>query len=301
MSRSNLVSPRQRVLALKGMPWFSTMNRHVALQLARHLDERAFKRDELLLGQHKPIETAYLLVDGEVELRRDGRLVRKLQAPETIGLIGVLARLDGAPGDILASSPVTCLAIDGETVSHVWESSFELTRQTLRFAAERAWQTRGQLPFDAPPSDVSAGEAPNRTLDLVEKLEHLRDGSIFRDVNMEALAEICRNQREIHYEAGQEIWAEHTRADFAIKVVSGVVDVVQDDEVVGQIGSGYVVGLLDSLAEVQRGYAVVANQRTVGLKMSVATLLDVAEDHFQLAMSILAGVEAIAVRQLWRT
>jgi CRP-like cAMP-binding protein len=97
---------------------------------------KAFPRDEVVFAQGDPGDTMYVVIDGEVDVLLDGKLVETVRAG---GVIGEMALIDAGPRSATALSRTRCL------LSPVDEARFidlvcrepEFALQVMRVLARR--------------------------------------------------------------------------------------------------------------------------------------------------------------------
>src|SRR4051794_35973602 len=196
----------ERMLHIRQIPVGAMLPAPVLRVIAEHLQERSFAKGTLLMRRGEPIEGLHMLTDGGVALTREGTSLGDLDAPQTLGFLGILARQDG-PYDATAKNEVRAFELETDTLLELFEDHFELLAATLRYLADRLYFDMQELPTEAlgmTPTDV--GHVPDRPLDLVEKVVFLRTTSGFKESNVNALAAMARQMEEVRVKAGTRFW-----------------------------------------------------------------------------------------------
>ncbi len=297
------VSPRDRVLYLRSLPALEGVGTADLMAMAQHMREVHLKPGDYIYRAGDPLKAAFMLVEGVVEFRRNGEVVATEDAPAPIAFIGVLGGLEQIPGDVVAATSCLVLRISIRSILQIWEASFSVYANSLRIAASRIFEDRGRWPFNPEnPPDAEVGEYPEKSSTLIERMKFMRDAGPFADANLEAIGELCRNQREVRFQPGEVIWREGDDATFFIRVDYGLIDVVQEGRAEpGVLGHDYSLGFFESMGRLPRGYTATARTEVVATRSEVDTMLSVFEDHFTLAMNVLRILSQLAVERLWKT
>jgi flavin reductase (DIM6/NTAB) family NADH-FMN oxidoreductase RutF len=102
--------------------------------------DRAFADGDVLMRRGEPAESLYLVLDGSVEVRRPGRIVR-LGPGELVGEIEVLAPGHGRLADVVAEGPVRCLEVRREDVVRALEADPKAALALVEVLADRFRET----------------------------------------------------------------------------------------------------------------------------------------------------------------
>ena len=128
----------------------------------------------------------------------------------------------------------------------------------------------------------------------------LRRSVPYADARLEALAELARESPEQRFAAGELLWREGDPSGYGLMMVAGVVEgVAGAGRQRFRFSSRSVVGGLDSLAARPRWFDATALVDTVAIKVPTGALLDLFEDHVDMALDLLrvmAG-EVLALRE----
>jgi CRP-like cAMP-binding protein len=278
----------ERMLHIRQIPVGAMMPAPVLRVVAEHLRERTFAMGVRLMRKGEPIDGVHMLTDGGVELTRDGTKLGELDAPQTLGFLGILARQDG-PYDATAKGEVQAFELETDTLLELFEDHFELLTATLRYLAERIYFDMQELPQEAlgiPPTDL--GAIPDRPLDMVERVLLLRSLSSFKQTSINALAIMGRQMEEVRIKPGKTLWSVGDAADRVIYVLAGTVLCRTADGREFRYGPGTGAGGVEALANKPRWYSVTAETDVVGMFGHTDQLLDLFENQFRMAMDFIA-------------
>lgn len=282
----NFVSPRERILYLKSMPTLSTLPSSVLLPLAEALQERVFRKGQTLIEVDTEIDQAHFLVSGAVELYWKNEKVRKIEAPWGVGFLGIFAQLQGGVR-ALAIRDTRTLSISRRDLEHVLNNNPKLLLANMSEFARRILEMRGGLPADPTTlKEPEIGEYSKAPLTLVEQLLRYGRLEIFKTANLDALAELCHQQTEKRWKAGEVIWQKGDPSDASVQLVHGIVQVDREEgEAPMRIGAEYYLGM-EGFAGLPRLYTLRCETQVVMLHTSMETFLGILEDHFGLAIAM---------------
>jgi CRP-like cAMP-binding protein len=277
----------ERMLHLTQIPVGAMLPAAVLRVIAAHLQERTFAPGTLLMRRGEPIDGLHMLIDGGVALTREGASLGDLDAPQTLGFLGILARQEG-PYDASAKNEVRALELETDTLLELFEDHFELLSATLRYLAERLYLDMQELPKEAlGMAPVDLGVVPARPLDLVEKVLFLRTTSGLTEANVNALALVARQMDEVRVPAGTKFWSIGDPAERVLFIVNGSVRCEAGNGREFRYGPGTGAGGIEALADKPRWYSVTAETDVVGLLGHTHQLLDVFENQFRMAMDFM--------------
>jgi CRP-like cAMP-binding protein len=279
-----MIDLTERMLHVRQIPIGSLLPTQVVRVIAAHLVERKFPKGTLLMRRGEPIDGLHMLTDGGVALTREGHALGDLDAPQTLGFLGILARQEG-PYDATAKSDVTVLELETDTLLELFEDHFELLAATLRYLAERLYFDMRDLPKEAlgmPSTEL--GPVPDRPLDLVERVMFLRSTSGLTQANVNALAIMARQMEEVRVKPGTSFWNVGDASEKVLFVVQGTVLCVTADGRDFRYGPGIGAGGIEAIADKPRWYGVTAETDVVGLIGHTDQLMDIFENHTRMAM-----------------
>ncbi len=278
----------ERMLHLKQIPVGAMLPAPVLRVVAAHLKERTFAPGVRLMRRGEPIDGLYMLTDGGVALTREGASLGELDAPQTLGFLGILACQDG-PYDATAKGEVRAFELETDTLLELFEDHFELLASTLRYLAERLYFDMQELPTEAlgmAPVDVKI--VSDEPLDLVEKVLVLRTSSGLTEANVNALAVMGRQMEEVRVKAGTRFWNIGDPAERVLFIVKGSVRCEAANGREFRYGPGTGAGGVEALANKPRWYAVTAETDVVGLMGHSDQLMDLFENQFRMAMDFMS-------------
>ncbi|HEY8076187.1 MAG TPA: cyclic nucleotide-binding domain-containing protein [Labilithrix sp.] len=285
----------ERMLFLSQIPVAAWVPPRVLRAIATYLAPRTFAPGEIVIRRGEPVEAMYLLVDGGLALVRDEKKIGELDAPQTIGFLGILARQE-ATYDAIAKGDVRAYELETDTLLELFEDHFPLYAATLRYLAERLYFDMKDLPQEMlgmPSMDL--GTIGDRQPDLIEHVLMLRKTSAFSTANVNALASMVRGMEPFREAAFTRLWGPGDRPDRALFLLEGTALCRTDDGRVFRYGPGTTVGGLELLCGQPRWYEVLTETPCVGLWGSTDDLLDLFEHQFRMAMDF---VSALARAQL---
>src|ERR1700710_2456112 len=105
-----MIDLTERMLHIRQIPVGAMLPAPVLRVIAEHLQERTFAKGTRLMRRGEPIDGLHMLTDGGVALTQDGQSAGELDAPQTLGFLGILARQE-APYDATAKSDVRCFEL----------------------------------------------------------------------------------------------------------------------------------------------------------------------------------------------
>ena len=278
----------EKMLHIRQIPVGAMLPAPVLRVIAAHLRERTFAKGSLLMRSGEPIDGLHMLTDGGVALTRAGTVLGDLDAPQTLGFLGILAGQDG-PYDATAKSEVRAFELETDTLLELFEDHFELLSATLRYLAERLYFDMQELPAQAlglPPTDI--GPVPERALDLVDRVMFLRTTSGLTHASVNALALMARQMAEVRVKAGSTLWSVGGTAEGVLFIVQGTVRCATEDGREFRYGSGTGVGGIEALAAKPRWYGAVAETDVLALQGNTDQLLDIFEHQFRMAMDFMS-------------
>ncbi len=131
----------EKVAILKSADIFAQTPDHVLASLAAIAEEIELKAGETFIHQDELEDDMYVIVDGEVEVRRDGELLAAMGAGEVVGEMEVLAP---APrrATVTAVAETRLFRLHKEAFEEVMADRPEIARGVIRVLVERLRETR---------------------------------------------------------------------------------------------------------------------------------------------------------------
>lgn len=277
----------QKMLHIRQIPVGAMLPAGIVRVIAAHLRERTFGPGQRLMRRGEPIDGLHMLLHGGVKLTRDEAPLGDLDAPQTLGFLGILARIDG-PYDAIAKNEINAYELDSDTLIELLEDHFELFSATLRYLAERTSSDMQELPQEAlgMPS-VELGVIPDRPLDVIERVMFLRKSSGLAQASINALAVMSRQMEEHRVKPGTRFWKVGDPSEQALFIVKGTVLCETADGRQFRYGPGTGAGGIEALADRPRWYSVTAETDLVGLMGRTDHLLDLFENHHRMGLDFI--------------
>lgn len=273
---------RDRVLQLRAMPGFASLDEDALVLIAEDARVRFFDVGEHLLRGARTVDRVHLVTSGRVRVERDGEPLGEVSEGE-VGFLSVLAG-DARGVDAVAVEPTTTLELPAESVARNLQESFAITRNTMRQLARQLLDRRGHLPIEpGTTGDVDVGMWRTRALTMVEQLLLFRATPFGRLANLDAAAEMVRAMVEVRLHPGDVLWDLGEPSTFWIRIEYGRVRCTAADGRSVDVGAGFVLGILDGWGDLPRSYRAVAETELIVQRMDLAAQLAVLETHTQVA------------------
>jgi len=125
-----------RVDLLRGLPLFELCSKRDLRRIAAIAVERELDAGVELIREGEPAGEFYVVVEGEVEVRRRGRRVARLGDGSFVGEIALLSR-SPRTATVIAATPLRVLAISGRDFVALLDSLPELWLKVARTLANR--------------------------------------------------------------------------------------------------------------------------------------------------------------------
>ncbi len=286
------VGPLDRVLLLRTLPMLEGLRPVALAAIAQHAQERSFSRGTLLSSPDASSQAVYLIVDGEVEIRRDGAVSRRAQAGEAVGFIEMLSRVK-QPLEVSASTDTVALELDWDAQIDVCEEHFPVVLRYVSYLAKLTaaeLERQGLAAAQSGPSLTTQQFGPR--LNFVERVLVLSRSRAFSSGCLDALSELSQHVEEVRWDDGDRIWAIGEPAEDFFLLVSGQLQCRDASGDEFACARGKLAGVHEALYGGERWYAAVSEGQSIGLKVDLEPFVDILEDHFDLAldfMALLAG------------
>jgi CRP-like cAMP-binding protein len=279
----------ERIHALRSM--FGTSggpSTQALAALAEHIMPVRIPRGTQLAREGSLLGIVYLIIEGKIVASRHGHPWGEFAAPGSIGFLPALA--GGMQGiDCRAVEDTIALALRSEDMLEVLEDHFDLLLGAMRGFARSAIELRRQLMPSAGFSNElrETSESLDGPLDLVERILHLRQSFALQRSFVAEISEIARAAQEARYAPGTQLWSVGDVADHAVILLGGVVDCDTPDGARFSFGPGDIIGNLDTMASAPRWFNAVTREPVVALVLHAEVMVDVLEDHAELAFDFL--------------
>ncbi|MEM8609186.1 MAG: cyclic nucleotide-binding domain-containing protein [Myxococcota bacterium] len=287
----------ERFLFLRTIPVLSALPADVVRVVAAHTRQAIYPDGSFVYRQGQPATHVHYIVDGSIEIRRNGQPVRTLVKTEVAGGISAMAGDDQGYDGVAVGDTVT-LRIASDDTQEILEDHFVLLRGILEGTGREVLRALRQLGPNAG-FETSASEVPyyERALDLVEKMAFLRQSVVLQQSHIDAVSDLAQEVEEKRFEAGTELWLPGAASPYFLLLVSGSVECDAEDPVQHFVlGPGDSVGANEATAGEPRWFRARAREDVVALKIDVETFYDILEDHFDMALALLRSVMAGIMR-----
>jgi CRP-like cAMP-binding protein len=274
----------ERLLHLRAIPVAAMLKPEVLHMIARYLEPRSFRRGDRLMEHGAPLASMHLLLEGKLELLREGSRVGEIAAPQTIGFLGILGRAD-ASYDAVALEDTRTLELSADAMYELLEDHFSLFDASLRYLSERLVQELVELPEQALHiAAIDARPIAGRAMDYVERIVFVRGLRAFGTANINALALMTERLIEERHEAGVHLWSEGDPSNIHYMLVAGTLRCTTKSGKTFDYGRGAVVGGTEGIARMTRWYTLESATPVVLLRGRQEVLMDLLEENFPMAM-----------------
>ncbi len=279
-----LVAP---LLHLRTAPALEGLGQPYLEALARETEEVLLPRGTVVLSTAEPAHALHVIVDGALG---EGPAATRpaAGAGQAVGFLEVLAG-SAARTQVVAEVDTMALRLDGEMLRDLLERHMpllvhflgEVAARTLRHPRALIAACRG----GDPPRPLEPG------MDRVRRILALHRSPAFPSGNMDALAELAGHAREGTFEAGSSLMEAGTPASSFYVICAGSVAYGSSPGAsTGVVGPGGVPGFLETFGGVARSIGAKALTPVVSLEVDREAFLDVLEDHFEMAWTVLADL-----------
>lgn len=287
------ISPVQRALILKTFPGFVSLSAAELAVMASVVRERFFPAGSVLLEPGTPVLAFHLVVEGEVQMLHGGRPTQKLGPRSSVGGLGALTR-DPRGAHAVALEDTVTLEIDTDDMQDVFEDNFNILMGVMRTLSRTIRSVQQKTGGGAASGGHQSFEGldTDQPLTLVDKMFFIRHASSFARESIEALAELAAHATETRLGAGEILWTIGDPPDHSMLIVNGVVECRPENMDPFELGPGFVVGGPDTLVGDPRWYEAVAKTDVILLRQQLDKMLDVFEDHIEVAIAMLKNLAA---------
>ena len=280
----------ERVIFLRSIPGLAEMPAEIPQLIAENCEECSYKEGDYVNRQGEPSLWVYYIVEGEVEIRRNGRRVRSLGPRMVVG--GISAIAEGDEGyDTVALRDTVTLRLRADDGQEIFEDHFVFLRRVIRGTNSELLDLRKRIPVHAGFTHELTPDlgVPPRTLNLVERMALLRETFSFAEGNIDGISDLANDVREVRLSAGTKLWSIGDEADYFLMPLSGTVrgETATQRFMLGPTDS---VGAVDALAEEGRWFDATVERDLVAFRVERDVLLDVLEDHFDMAWALMRAI-----------
>ncbi|MEM9488218.1 MAG: cyclic nucleotide-binding domain-containing protein [Myxococcota bacterium] len=279
---------RDRVLALRAMPWTAPLDHEGLVLLGEHARHRSFRKGEVLIEPGRPVQSMFIVERGRVTVKVAGQLLARVTAGRVAGVTSMLAQ-DPRGASVIADEDSRALEIPVDAVFAAYEENFSVVRNGIRLMSSGTLQRRDRLPRP-PNSDgpVPMGAPRDGTMTLVDRVRVVRQTPLFAHANLDAIFDVARNTVERRIAPGERLWSIGDPSSFWLYVEYGRMRCTNAEGRSIQVGANDVLGQLDCWAELPRSFEALAETELIVHQINIAAMLGVLETHHDLAMKLLA-------------
>jgi CRP-like cAMP-binding protein len=283
------LGPIEKLHALRRLFGVGAELSHEALAgIAQLTRAQRVAADVELARQGEPFPFVYFIIEGQLELTREGKRIGLYSDGNGVGVMSALAR-DEAGFGCRTLRESLLLVLRMADLFEIMEDYFDLMHGALRNVAAEAIHWRRALPNGGflPQAElecVDCGEAP---LGLVQRIFHLRRTIGLERSYIDELAELARAARELRVPSGTPLWSVGQRADHLLIVISGSVTGHTPQGATFQFGPGDILGNLDTISGAPRWFDARVESDLVALTIDSEAIVDVWEDHPDLGFAFL--------------
>lgn len=284
----------ERVLVLKSFSGLRSLSAETIGALAEHAEDRFFPAGTEIYAEGAPVTHIQYILEGKVELRRGGALVRALEGRSVVGGLAALSRTSDGQQCVAVEDTYT-LEVAHEDMMDVFEDNFSMLVVVIQAVSRGIIETRLEGgPTAGFSCEIHEQAVPDRELTLVDRLFYLRKSLAFAPGRVEALAEMAIDARERHIPAGTRLWSVGDPAPNWYVVISGIIKGANDSQEF-RLGPTDTAGALGSMAEVPRWFDAVAETDLVVLELTNEGILDVLEDNIDVAIHMLRAMSGALI------
>lgn len=277
----------ERAVLLRRFAGFQHLDPPLLSLLAKHVRERFFAAGQVIHEEGQPVQRPILIVEGEVSLWRHGRRFRRMGPEGSAGFLAALAQLETGLRTV-ADKDTMALELDVDVLREVQEEQFQLLHHSLKVGSYEALAVRRRLGQAAGfLAEVHVGTVPERPLNLVDRVWHLRRIMVVAANRIDVLAELARDAEEVRLPTGHVLWKEGDSSSFLVLLVAGAVLGTTQSGQRFRFGAGDSVGGLDALADEKRWFRATVTHPLVGLRIAIESFLDLIEDNPEIGTHLL--------------
>jgi CRP/FNR family transcriptional regulator, cyclic AMP receptor protein len=130
------LSKNEKLELLKRIPLFANCSKAELVEVAISADERRAPEGETLAEEGRPGREFFVLIEGAVAVRRDGRKLAELGPGDWFGEMAIL-RYKPRAATVRATSPVRVLVLSDRDFRRIVETTPRIALKVLRSVAQR--------------------------------------------------------------------------------------------------------------------------------------------------------------------
>ena len=272
--------PVQRLMALRQYPGFADADLAELAVLAENVIEEDFAAGAVVTRPGR-VPSLHLVVEGRISMGATSWGPRDL--------VGALEAMSGrhTTEPMIATADTRTLQLSAADFADILEDNFGLLSNVRRALARMVLAARRRNAV--PPRRPQLATASTGALGLVDRLLVLRHQLPFTSGRIHALAALAEATREISWPTGAVIAHAGDPATGSYLILEGAVRVRGAERVAGP---GDAIGALEMLGEVPHRDTAEALTPVRALECPTAAVLDLIEDHTDLALAMVATLAA---------
>ncbi|MFH2133981.1 MAG: cyclic nucleotide-binding domain-containing protein [Pseudomonadota bacterium] len=250
------------------LKFFQSAGETITVATGKTLFKENSKANALLLQKDK----MYYLLEGGVELTVDGNPVGLVRAGE---LFGEMTLITGLPRTATAKTQTDCrlIMLDKDQLQAALHASPEFGLLLMSVMIMRLRDSITQL-------NAQGGGSETK----------LKDSAVFDKKLLKELTNEFDHSARIRYPAGKRIIEEGQIGALMYVVLSGTVEIAVQNNVVGTIGTGGMLGEMALISRAERLASATAITDCELLAISRDVFLDMVSTHPKFAVSLLGAV-----------
>jgi hypothetical protein len=273
-----LLSDVDKRAPLRDIIGFAALGDEALTAIAAAATRRQYEAGTTILRADEPRTVMHLLVDGDLDFVRMGRT---WPHPDRRVLDVFWLARDTMPLAIETRGGATVLELPLDGLDEILEDHFDLWLATAQAMATWLLAVRGKERLELARHDGDASV-------LSQRIGALQDALPFARGFVDALMQLDEEAIIVRVDAGKVLWRPGDPADYFFVPVAGELHGVADEP--------FGIGGLELLANRSRVTRVEVTQPLTALRIGREALLDLMEDHHELARDLLAAVAAAVVQ-----
>jgi len=289
----------ERMVTLRGFPGWAELSSSELATLAEISRACTAKAGSVVIPLGGPVDASYSIVEGCLIARRNGESLGRYGPGTAVGGLAAFSK-ETEGYEVIAESDTTMLEMAVADLEEVFEDRFRVLSLVMRELSRQALGLRRSLvPLAGYPPEAQTGAAcPARSLDLVERIFYLRKNLEMSEDVIDSVAVLAKSAKEVRLGPGEWLWRVGDKPDHVFALLCGRVVCSSPEGHLFELGAGDLAGTLDATADVPRWYACQVVDGVVGLILPTGVMMDVLEDHTDLALKLLSGFSRQVLRLL---
>jgi len=111
----------QKIDLLKKVPMFSNLSNHQLIEIAKHAQQVSVKEGTVLAEQGRKGWEFFFIVDGEAQVEKDGKAIRRLASGDFFGEISLIDQ-EPRTATVTAETNMMLLVVDTRSFDHLLET-----------------------------------------------------------------------------------------------------------------------------------------------------------------------------------